>query len=73
MYRISLKDHSTKGIAIGNAFILKRDQEEINDRLINDAEKKDEETRFMKAVDATMSEIRKLALNHAVFSAHLEK
>ena len=72
MQRITVKTTASKGIALGEAFVVKRIVPDFSNRLIAYDEKSLEETRFSDAVKEASRQIGELAKTSDIFAAHLE-
>lgn len=72
MQRITVKTTASKGVALGEAFVVKQIVPDFSDRLIAYDEKNQEETRFSDAIEEAIRQIGELAKTSDIFAAHLE-
>lgn len=72
MQKISVKTTASKGLALGEAFLVKQIIPHISNHLIRDEEKGHEIARFSFAVEEASSQIGELAKTSNIFASHLE-
>lgn len=72
MERITVINHDSRGIATGNAFVVKRENPETVRRFVENAGKKNEEERFSAALKKALALTREMAAADPIFTAHME-
>lgn len=72
MQRITVKTTASKGVALGEAFVVKQIVPDFSNRLIAYDEKSLEKTRFSDAIEEASRQIGELAKTSDIFAAHLE-
>ncbi len=69
---IDVAKTASKGIVMGKAFLARAEALVIDDRKIEDKEKKAELQKFQRAVGDTQRQLTELAEKNEIFAAHLE-
>lgn len=72
MHKITVQTTGSKGIALGEAFVVKQIASDFSNRLIAHDEKSLEKTRFSDAIEEASRQIGELAKTSDIFTAHLE-
>jgi phosphotransferase system enzyme I (PtsI) len=72
MEKFSVQTSASKGIAIGEVFLVKRKSRPAGYRLVEDQEKQTETARLLAAIEGASREIRELASGDEILAAHRE-
>ncbi|MGV8091916.1 MAG: phosphoenolpyruvate--protein phosphotransferase [Mangrovibacterium sp.] len=72
MQKFSVQTSASKGIAIGEVFLVKRKPRPAGHRLVENQEKQTETARLLAAIEGASREIRELASGNEILAAHRE-